>query len=144
MTARGREISDFARLGRISYPSGAYPIPLTTYPPPPARAGVGSPASGAPIAQIESTTFEDVKADIRPTMKFTLFLALTAFAASPAVLAAPTNADAIHVTRSRISLMGQKVSPHPHKDTTIPGNDSSVDAQFAVCGRGFRNCGSKA
>ena len=77
-------------------------------------------------------------------MKFTLFLALTALAASPAVLAAPTNADAIHVARSRISLMGQKVSPHPHKDTTIPGNDSSVDAQFAVCGRGFRNCGSKA
>ncbi|KAL1704070.1 hypothetical protein EV121DRAFT_280673 [Schizophyllum commune] len=78
------------------------------------------------------------------TMKFTLFLALTALAASPAVLAAPTNSDAIHVARSRISLMGQKVSPHPHKDTTIPGNDSSVDAQFAVCGRGFRNCGSKA
>ncbi|KAL1735081.1 hypothetical protein EV714DRAFT_201277 [Schizophyllum commune] len=77
-------------------------------------------------------------------MKFTLFLAITALAASPAVLAAPTNSDAIHVARSRISLMGQKVSPHPHKDTTIPGNDSSVDAQFAVCGRGFRNCGSKA
>ncbi|KAL1757507.1 hypothetical protein FB107DRAFT_272916 [Schizophyllum commune] len=84
------------------------------------------------------------KSTLLQAMKFTLFLALTALAASPAVLAAPTNSDAIHVARSRISLMGQKVSPHPHKDTTIPGNDSSVDAQFAVCGRGFRNCGSKA